>query len=422
MAEILGAATTATKLFLEVNQVSIDNWTFKLFYKATTTLLLALSVVSTSKQFFGDPISCDVRKGGVNQDVLNSYCWMYSNFNIPPDFKGSCAKREYDGATLYNTYYQWVSLYLVFEAILFYLPRSIWLMLEGGLMKFLAKGARGKIIEDACEKRENLLRTFQEHLHNKYNSYAAGFICCEVFNVVIVLSQIFVTNRFLNHKFLDYGPQVYSYYSVPPEERLIRKMNPMCETFPRIAACDYIRFGSGGGQENINAICILGLNMINDKIFLVLWYWYFFLLFLGSTRIVYRVVQLLSSRIRYQMMKMKMHRYFKNNENIQHIKHYVYHCSIGDWFVLYQMSRNMNRRFFADFLVVLSKRVNPHPNAHCDEHPFFTETEINQTTDVGETCDNSVHAHLDITYMGEEDKEDKESEKTNPGPKDVLGF
>ena len=29
--------------------------------------------------------------------------------------QGSCAKREYDGATLYNTYYQWVSLYLVFE-------------------------------------------------------------------------------------------------------------------------------------------------------------------------------------------------------------------------------------------------------------------------------------------------------------------
>ena len=28
------------------------------------------------------------------------------------------------------------------QAILFYLPRSIWLMLEGGLMKFLAKGAR----------------------------------------------------------------------------------------------------------------------------------------------------------------------------------------------------------------------------------------------------------------------------------------
>ena len=60
MAEILGAATTATKLFLEVNQISIDNWTFKLFYKATTSLLLSCSVIASSNQFFGDPINCEV--------------------------------------------------------------------------------------------------------------------------------------------------------------------------------------------------------------------------------------------------------------------------------------------------------------------------------------------------------------------------
>ena len=60
MAEILGAATSATKFFLEVNQISIDNFTFKLFYKATTTMLLAFAGISTSKQFFGDPINCEV--------------------------------------------------------------------------------------------------------------------------------------------------------------------------------------------------------------------------------------------------------------------------------------------------------------------------------------------------------------------------
>ena len=60
MAELLGAATGATKLFLEVNQVSIDNWTFKLFYKVTTSLLMACAAVASSKQFFGEPISCEV--------------------------------------------------------------------------------------------------------------------------------------------------------------------------------------------------------------------------------------------------------------------------------------------------------------------------------------------------------------------------
>ena len=32
------------------------------------------------------------------------------------------------------------------------------------------------------------------------------------------------------------------------------------------ASCNYWRWGSGGRQENINAICILALNHINDKV------------------------------------------------------------------------------------------------------------------------------------------------------------
>jgi len=412
MAEILGAATAATKLFLEVNQVSIDNWTFKLFYKATTSILLALSVVSSSKQFFGDPITCDVRSGGVNNDVLNSYCWMYSSFNIPPDFKGACAKREFNGAKLYNTYYQWVAIFLVFQSVMFYLPRSIWLMLEGGLMKFLAKGARGKIIEEACEKRESLLSTFQEHLHNKYNAYAAGFFCCEVGNLVVVLSQIFVTNKFLNHQFLAYGFRIFKFYSVPEEERDRGHLNPMCETFPRIASCDYMRFGSGGGQEVKNAICILGLNMINDKIFLVLWVWYFLLVILGSYRLAIRAALLSSSTLRFHLMKMKMHRYFKGNSNLKHIMHYVTHASIGDWFVLYQMSRNMNRRFFADFLAALSKRVNPCPEMNSDEHELVKSAKPLDTVDSKDNkvedcaCENPVNGHLDLTFIEDDAKED----------------
>ena len=130
--------------------------------------------------------------------------------------------------------------------------------------------------------------------------------------------------------------------------------------------------------------------MINDKIFLVLWVWYFLLLIISSYRIAYRLVQISSARVRYvfilsgsskasmcvlrfHLMRVKMHRYFKTNENISHIEHYIMHCSVGDWFVLYQMSRNLNRKFFAEFLTVLSKRVNPDPDAECDETPFVNK-------------------------------------------------
>ena len=45
--------------------------------------------------------------------------------------------------------------------MLFYLPRVVWLSLEGGLMKFLVRNARGKIIEEAVEKRDALIVTFR---------------------------------------------------------------------------------------------------------------------------------------------------------------------------------------------------------------------------------------------------------------------
>ena len=48
-------------------------------------------------------------------------------------------------------------------------------------------------------------------------------------------------------------------------------------------------------------------------------------------------------------------RYFKNSEKLDRLKEYIQTVKIGDWFVLYQMSKNLNRRFFYDFLIALAK-------------------------------------------------------------------
>ena len=182
---------------------------------------------------------------------------------MPLDYRGACTNRQTEGGTLYNSYYQWVSIFLVVSALMFYAPRALWLMLEGGLMKFLAKGATEKIVENAAEKRESLIKTFQEHLHNKYNAYAAWFLCCEQLNFTVVVSQWFITDKFLKNQFITYGPKVIQFYNTPVEEQ---DSNPMCDSFPRVASCKYVRYGTGGAQEDRSAICILGLNMINDKV------------------------------------------------------------------------------------------------------------------------------------------------------------
>ena len=76
----------------------------------------------------------------VDDDVLNSFCWMYSRFDMPATFSGQCTRKKYDGNYMYNTYYQWVPIFLAVQAGLFYIPRCIWLLVEGGLMAYIVKG------------------------------------------------------------------------------------------------------------------------------------------------------------------------------------------------------------------------------------------------------------------------------------------
>ena len=52
-----------------------------------------------------------------------------------------------------------------------------------------------------------------------------------------------------------------------PEERL-NMIDPVCELFPKMAACHYYRYGMGGIEDDRHSICVLGLNMINDKVFI----------------------------------------------------------------------------------------------------------------------------------------------------------
>ena len=133
-------------------------------------------------------------------------------------------------------------------------------------MKHLAKDKGGKVVEDAEEKCEELMFTYNQHLRNKYDRYYYRyyyylrnkydryyycFVCCEALNLLIVLCQLLLTNSFLGDQnkilfagmqiffpggyFMTYGADVYNFYSLPPEELLLEDArNPMCEAFPRV--------------------------------------------------------------------------------------------------------------------------------------------------------------------------------------------
>ena len=63
--------------------------------------------------------------------------------------------------------------------------------------------------KDMNKKKGEMLKHFQEHVHNKFNRYAFGFFLCEFCNLLFAVICIYLTHIFLNYQFYDYGILVY---------------------------------------------------------------------------------------------------------------------------------------------------------------------------------------------------------------------
>lgn len=67
------------KTLIKLEKIRTDNNTFKLHYRFTVILLIISSILVTSKQYFGEPIKCDVLD---EQTTVETYCWIYGTFTL----------------------------------------------------------------------------------------------------------------------------------------------------------------------------------------------------------------------------------------------------------------------------------------------------------------------------------------------------
>ena len=119
------------KKLLKLDEVCIDNVVFRLHYKATVIVLVAFSLLVTSKTYIGDPIDCIV-DGSIPASVMDTYCWIHSTYTIPNRLTGKEGRdvahpgvghMDEGDEVKYHKYYQWVCFFLFFQAIMFYIPR-----------------------------------------------------------------------------------------------------------------------------------------------------------------------------------------------------------------------------------------------------------------------------------------------------------
>merc|ERR1711971_595138 len=111
------------------------------------------------------------------------------------------------------------------------------------------------------------------------------------------------------YSFLNYGLK----YMDETQQNTSQHMSSLL-LFPTITSCFYSQYGSGGDPESTNAICILPYNIINDKIFLLIWFWFAFLTLITFYKFVYRWTVFLFSRARYNVLNYEVDRSIVNTE------------------------------------------------------------------------------------------------------------
>jgi len=102
----------------------------------------------------------------------------------------------------------------------------------------------------------------------KHNSiYSTGYIICEFLNLVIVVLNWFFTNALLIQQFNTYEYDVLEDY----QRNEHCKLNPMDVVFPKVSKCDFHKYGPSGSLIRYDIMCVLALNIVNEKIYVYLW-------------------------------------------------------------------------------------------------------------------------------------------------------
>jgi len=122
----------------------------------------------------------------------------------------------------------------------------------------------------------------------------------------------------------------------------------MCVNFIFNLTC---RFGPSATIEKHDAICILPLNIVNEKTYIFLWFWFIVLAILTGSVLVFRLIMILTPSLRPRLMHAR-----NRMVPLDAVESVSRKVSIGDWWVLYMLGRNIDPQIYSDVIEEFSKK------------------------------------------------------------------
>ncbi|XP_046982157.1 uncharacterized protein LOC124551211 [Schistocerca americana] len=267
----------------------VDNWACWLHHGLTFAALLLCSVVVSARQYVGDPIDCLFRGAGEHR-TLDAYCWVQSTFTsaraLDPDEERAHpgVGPEAPGEPMrHHAYYRWVCYVLLFQAAASVAPHCLWRAYEGGAAASAAT-------------KEGLPGAGRLLLGHRGNGAFTGWVIlfCEALNFAVDVGQMFFMNLFLDGEFFRHGFEVFPESALGEESR----EDALARLFPRVTKCSFRQYGPSGDVQMLDGLCVLPINVFNEKVYVVLWFWYWVLACIAAVNLFYRAILVVSPSVR----------------------------------------------------------------------------------------------------------------------------
>nr|CAH7730551.1 unnamed protein product [Callosobruchus chinensis] len=350
--------------YLKYHDVVTDCAVFRMHNTFTCALLMACSLIVSANQFVGNPIQCIV--DGLPTHVVNTYCWISSTFTMPDAFRRQVVGREVahpgiandfiegEGAQKYYTYYQWVCFVLFFQALACHAPNVLWKLFENNLMRTLVMGLNIGVCHEneKTKKKEIILEYLMRHV-KQHNLYAIRYWACECICLINILTQLYLMNRFFDGEFLSYGWRVMNFSEQAQEDRV----DPMVYVFPRVTKCIFHKYGASGSIQKHDSLCVLPLNIVNEKTYIFIWFWFMILASMLTVLVIYRVVIISCPKIRPRILHAK-HRSIP----IEVCRALCRKVEMGDWWILLMLGTNMDPIIYREIISELAKKIDTSNN------------------------------------------------------------
>ncbi|XP_076365852.1 innexin unc-9-like [Tachypleus tridentatus] len=312
--------------------VPIDDGVDKLNRKYTLIVFLFLALPIFTKQYIGEPIECFTPTYFTDAQAryVNSFCWTASTYYLvaldsdhdtidipqnPPDIKIGPEEIDNSGFDMYTvqrdklrrirvSYYQWSPLILMLQGICFHLPFVVWGACANNagikLRRLLKRASDIAALPPGCQQRESLLSEFVDQFHTLVTGNSGWctdpscrlpligcrcvpgpsrylsllYILVKFLYLINVGVQFLLLSAFMGKGYLRHGIEI------------LRRLTTNGEwwnspRFPLQSLCQ-VRAAMQGTLRTYVCRCVLPINVFNEKIYSVIWFYLAFILPLNA--------------------------------------------------------------------------------------------------------------------------------------------